>query len=120
MILWLDHLIFGNGFGMATPYCDGRFYWLSGELYTFLPGFGAQLHSYQWTHPKAGEERSLAGRVFRPLCSTRRWGRVEVAWAMVGMPRDIDATNAEIRALEADLGRAWPPLRNVVPLRKQG
>ncbi len=113
MILVLDHWIFGNGHGMKSPYFDDKFYWLtdggralpgasgggeSGQLYTFMPGLGAQLHSYQWTHPNAGEERMLLGRRFRPLHSTRRWGRVEVAWAMQG-PKDIDA----IRLLKTDL-----------------
>lgn len=106
MILWLDHLIFGNGRGLATPYFDGRFYWLSGELYTFMHGHGAQLHSIQWTHPKPGERRRLCGREFVAFNSTRRWGRVMVAWAMVGLPRDIDAANAAIRELKQDLGRS--------------
>lgn len=43
MILELDYLIFGNGYGMAAPRHDNVFYWLSGELYTFSYGFGAQL-----------------------------------------------------------------------------
>lgn len=105
MILAIDHRIFGNGYGMASPHCDARFYWLSGEMYSFTPGFGAQLMSIQWTHPKAGEERILAGRKFRPLHSRRRWCRVVVSWAMVGLPHDIDAVNAELRKLENDLGK---------------
>jgi hypothetical protein len=103
MILWLDHRIFGNGWGLKSPFWDNRFYWLKGELYTFMGGFGAQLHSIQWRHPKAGERRRLIGREFVVLHSNRRWGRVIVAWAMVAMPRDIDAANAAIRLLERDL-----------------
>jgi hypothetical protein len=105
--LWLDHKIFGNGYGMATPYFDGKFYWLSGELYTFMAGFGAQLHSYQWRHPKPGESRRLCGRDFRPFHSTRRGVRVEVAWA-THLPEDIDAKNAALRDLERDLGKTIP------------
>jgi len=105
-MLWLDHKIFGNGRGMASPYFDARFYWLSGELYTFMAGFGAQLHSYQWRHPKPGETRRLCGRDFRPFSSSRRWGRVEVAWA-TNLPSGIDAANAALRELERDLGRPY-------------
>lgn len=108
MIFPIDHWIFGNGHGLGSPYFDARFYWLSGEIYHFSPGFGAQLTSFQWTHPNAGEERTLAGRKFRPLHSSRTWGRVRIAWAMQGLPRDIDEKNAALRALEADLGRSFP------------
>src|SRR3546814_6094408 len=62
MILPLDHLIFGNGHGMKSPYFDNRFYWLSGELYTWIGGLGAQLRSIQWRHPKPGEVRHLCRR----------------------------------------------------------
>lgn len=118
MIVWLDHKIFGNGYGMASPYFDGKFYWLSGQFYTFMHGFGAQLHSYQWRHPKAGEERKLSGRCYRPFHSHRRWlylwrdkywavrlpiARVEVAWC-THLPENIDAANAEIREIEKKLG----------------
>lgn len=105
MILWLDHLIFGNGRGMKSPYFDSRFFWLNGELYTAMSGFGAQLHSYQWTHPKAGERRRICGRDFIPLHSSRRWIRVEVAWSWVGLPKDINEANEELRQLEKELGR---------------
>lgn len=71
MIPWLDFKIFGSGHGMAVPYFDGRFYWLvdtygrerngrNGEFYKYSAGLGAQLNSYQWTHPRAGERRRLA------------------------------------------------------------
>lgn len=115
MILWLDHKIFGNGKGMKSPFFDDRFYWLvdtyrlgrsrraHGELYTFMSGLGAQLHSYQWTHPLAGETRQLIGREFRPLHSRRKHGRVEIAWAMTMLPRDLDGRHAAIRALQDDL-----------------
>lgn len=61
MILWLDHLIFGNGYGLRSPYFDNRYYWLSGQLYTWSGWLGAQLQSFQWFHPKPGEERRLGG-----------------------------------------------------------
>lgn len=119
MILWLDHKIFGDGHGLASPHCDNRFYWLSGELYTFMSGFGAQLHSFQWRHPQAGEERRLFGYRFRPLHSHRhflwlwrdRWFpiplpicRVSVAWTRVDLPKGIDEANAALREMEKQVG----------------
>lgn len=41
-MLFLDFLIFGNGHGLASPYFDDRFYWLSGRLYTWIGGFGTR------------------------------------------------------------------------------
>ena len=112
-MIWLDHLIFGNGRGLMSPYFDNRFYWLvdtmrgrktgRGRLYTFSHGFGAQLHSKEWRHPKAGTRRRLIGRDFVIFQSSRRWLRVDVSWAMVGMPRPIDEANEAIRRLSADL-----------------
>lgn len=119
MIFWLDHKIFGNGHGLSSPICDGRYYWLSGQFYTFMGGFGAQLHSIQWTHPNAGEERKLFGYRFRPLHSTREWlwlfrdslfpiplpiSRVMIAWGRVDLPRDIDGANAALREMRAQVG----------------
>lgn len=117
MILSLDHRIFGNGFGMASPYHDARYYWLvdtyqrdrdgrHGQLYQWLGGLGAQLTSRQWAHPKPGERRELAGREFVPFISTRRWLRVEVSWAMPRLPDKLDEANAAIAALKNDLGKA--------------
>lgn len=114
MSFWIDHKIFGDGHGLKSPYFDNRFYWLvdtsrysrsarRGALYTFMYGFGAQLHSRQWLHPKPGERRTLIGREFVAFSSSRRWLRVEVAWAMTSMPRDIDGQHRAIRALAADL-----------------
>lgn len=116
MILALDHLIFGNGFGMASPYHDARYYWLvntyqqerngrHGALYQWSGWFGAQLRSIQWTHPRAGERRRLAGREFVVFNSLRRWFRVEVSWALVGLPKDITEANATLRQFERELGR---------------
>lgn len=103
--LWLDHLIFGNGRGLKSPYFDNHFYWLGGRLYTFSYGFGAQLQSFQWTHPNAGERRKLCGREFQPLHSSRSWLRVEVAWSMVDMPKSLDDGHEAIRQLKADLDK---------------
>lgn len=105
MMLWIDHLIFGNGRGLRSPYFDNRFYWLSGRLYTFMHGHGAQLHSFQWLHPKAGEVRKLSGRDYRVFHSTRRWLRVVVAWS-TRLPDDIDAANTMLHAIKAGLGEA--------------
>lgn len=128
MSLWLDHLIFGNGHGLSSPYFDNKFYWLvdikqgrdgsNGQIYTFMAGFGAQLYSFQWRHPKAGEERILAGKNFRPLHSTRQFlwlwrnsifsiplpiARISVAWSWVDLPKDIDAANTALRDLRKTL-----------------
>lgn len=102
-MLELDHAIFGNGNGMKSPYHDNHFYWVSGRLYTWIGGFGAQLKSYQWTHPKAGERRTLAGREFVIFSSSRRWCRVECAWALVDLPKDINEANAALRDLRGTL-----------------
>ena len=119
MILWLDHKIFGNGHGLGTPYFDGRFYWLSGQLYTWMSGFGAQLHSIQWTHPNAGERRKLFGYTFAPLNSTRYrlwlWrdsnfpiptpiSRVMIAWGRVDLPKDINEANAALNQMQREIG----------------
>lgn len=119
MMLWLDHKIFGNGRGLRSPYCDNRFYWLSGEIYTFMQGLGAQLHSFQWRHPRPGEERKLFGYRFRPLHSSREflwlWRdsvfpiptpicRVSVAWSRVDLPDDINQANAALREMAKEVG----------------
>lgn len=110
MILWLDHRIFGNGFGLGAPFWDQRYFWLTqnhlrGELYTYMGGLGAQLHSIQWTHPKAGERRHLSGYEFKVVHSTRRWCRVMVAWGLTRLPEGIDAANEMIRQVERDLAK---------------
>lgn len=102
-MLWLDHLIFGNGYGLKSPFFDNRFYWLKGNLYTFSFGFGVQLTSFQWFHPNAGERRHLCGRTFQPLYSRRRGPRVMVGWSMATMPPGSDNQLSEIRLLKQDL-----------------
>jgi hypothetical protein len=126
MIVWLDHKIFGNGYGLGSPYWDSRFYWLSGEFYTWAGWFGCQLQSFQWRHPRAGERRRLAGRTFEVYRSERMYwwlgrryifgvplpiGRVRVTWALAGddaLSKDIDTANAQLRKLSADLGDWFP------------
>lgn len=115
MIVWLDHLIFGNGHGLASPYCDSHFYWLNGEVYHWIGGHGAQLASFQWTHPKPGERRIIRGVEFQVFRSDRKWltvgpgglrlfplpiARVEVTWAMVGFPHNINLANAALACLK--------------------
>lgn len=103
MILFLDHKLFGNGYGLKSPYFDSAFYWLNGELYTFAYGFGAQLQSIQWTHPVPGERRTLAGREFVVFSSRREWLRVVVYWSMVNMPKDLEHMCITIKKLKSDL-----------------
>lgn len=104
----LDHRIFGNGYGFRSPYFDNVFYWLDGELYTFMAGLGAQLHSVQWRRPLAGEKRVLGGEPFRPLHSHRRWGRVMVAWAWQRLPQPLDEAHRALEWLQGHLGRYSP------------
>ncbi len=93
MMLWLDFKIFGHGHGLGVPFWDEAFYWLAdsdgkhGAFYTYGGGFGAQLTSFQWTHPRPQERRLLAGMEFSPFQSFRQWGRVRVTWAVnIGRP----------------------------------
>jgi len=117
MIFWLDHRIFGNGYGLKSPYFDDRFYWLNGRVYTWIGGFGAQFQSIQWRHPRAGEERTILGRKFRPLHSERQWlwlwhdkifsiplpiGRVRVSWSC-SLPGDVHKAGADLRELQSRL-----------------
>lgn len=104
MIPALDFRIFGNGHGFGAPYWDQTFYWLSGEFYTYMAGLGAQLHSVQWTHPKAHEVRRLCGVDFRPFSSRSKWGRVMVAWS-TKLPDDLTAANEWLRQFRAHLSQ---------------
>lgn len=107
MTLWLDHKLFGNGRGMKSPYFDNRFYWLSGQLYTWIGGLGAQLQSIEWRHPRPGDNRILCGLEFRPFNSVRTGPRVRVSWA-TRLPHDLNGANAFLRRLEASLGGLFP------------
>jgi hypothetical protein len=107
----LDFLLFGNGHGLAAPYFPERFIWIGGRFYTWIGGHGAQMVSREWRAPPPQERRTIAGRQFMPF-QTRRCGpRVEVSWTMADLPRDLNAANASIRALERDLAKSdilWP------------
>lgn len=110
----LDWMIFGNGHGMKSPFWDDVFYWLhdqtrggtgeGGRFYSWIGGHGAQLASREWRMPPPGTRRRLAGREFVVFQASRRLLRVEVSWAMVRLPNDIDEANAAIRELKRDLG----------------
>jgi hypothetical protein len=83
----LDWWLFGNGRGMASPYWDDAFFWLSGHMYQWIGGFGAQLSSIEWKTPKAGTRRKLLGRQFIVFNVERRLVRVRVSWALADPPR---------------------------------
>ena len=107
---WLDFRLFGNGHGMAPPYWDGTFYWLSGDMYRWSWGFGAQLHSFGWRIPAPGTERRLFGHTFRVFSATRRGPRVMIAWGHAPAIRD----SGEIARIQQDMldhiaGRATTP-----------
>ena len=109
----LDFAIFGNGHGLKSPYFDDVFYWLvdtnagrehgKGAFYTFSHGLGAQLRSCQWRIPAPGARRRLAGREFVAFSVIRRLFRVQVSWALCGMPSNLDDAHVAIRTLKADL-----------------
>jgi len=107
MIIWLDHLIFGNGHGIKSPYFDDVYFWQNGEFYLFSPGLGAQLTSFQWNHPRPQERRIIANRLFSPFCSRRSWGRVIVSWSLCGYDSidalSIDRAREAINELQKDL-----------------
>lgn len=118
MILALDHLLFGNGFGLASPLNDRTYHWLvdtsdgkregrNGRLYSFMVGLGAQLHSIEWFAPPAGTSRVLGGRKFYVFSSCRRGLRVQVAWAMSRVPDELDAALADIRGFGQRLGNSF-------------
>lgn len=119
MALSLDFLIFGNGYGLKSPYFDDLFFWIvdtkpggrqhgKGSLYTWIGGLGAQLDSRQWRMPELGERRHLAGHEFVAFQAARSWVRVRVSWALVDLPKDLDEAHAAIRNLKADLIRCDP------------
>ena len=101
-MFWLDWKLFGNGRGMASPFCDDVFYWLGGRFYRWVGGFGAQLQSIEWRTPKPGTRRYLIGEEFVVFSAARRWIRVEVSWALVKRPKEY----AEVIALQKRL-QAW-------------
>jgi hypothetical protein len=114
----LDLATFGNGFGYGAPFFDQRFFWMvdtkdaersqrNGRLYTFNAWRGAQLHSTQWTHPRAGERRRLSGREYVVYQSSRRWFRVMVSWRLVDLDRckTLDEEHALLATVEKELCR---------------
>lgn len=118
MTLTLDQWIFGNGHGLKSPYFDDIYLWLvdtkpaersgsNGRRYTWIGGIGAQLRSFEWRVPKPGTRRILAGREFVVFNATRRGLRVDVSWALVGLPRSLDEANAAIRELSALLHQPY-------------
>lgn len=110
-MFWIDWKLFGNGFGMGSPFWDDAFFWLRdrsngergpGYFYRWGGGFGAQLYSIEWFAPKAGTRRNLFGRDFVVFSVHRKWLRVEVSWALARGVREAE----EIRALREELV-AW-------------
>lgn len=107
MILWFVFKRFGNGWGVASPYFDDKFYWLSScrgkksasNWYKWAGGFGAQLESFEWKTPPAGSKRVLFGREFRLFSVDRRFPITRCAWALVGgcnTPEELNALKREL------------------------
>ena len=112
MALWLDMLLFGSGYGLGAPYWDQKFYWLcDGEtqrarFYTWIGGYGAQLQSFSWRHPRAGTEIQIAGERLRIFSSHRRWIRVRCSWALVRLPPELDDSRLAIERFRNRLGES--------------
>ena len=108
-MIWLDMMIFGSGLGLGAPYWDQRFYWLCDGLtqksrfYTWIGGYGAQLQSFAWRHPRAGTEIEVAGERLRIFSSHRRWLRVRCSWALVRLPHDLDEQRSAIERFRSKL-----------------
>ena len=110
MGLWLDHKLFGNGRGLKSPYFNDTYFWLrdemrpqsKGRLYTWMGGFGAQLHSIEWFAPHPDTCRRLFGQEFKVFNVSRCWLKVRVAWAATRQFKDYE----EVRALERQLVEA--------------
>jgi len=100
MMFWLDWKLFGNGWGMASPFCDDVFYWLRGHWYQWIGGFGAQLQSIEWLTPKPGTTRTLLGQEFRVFSANRRGPRVRVSWALA---QSSEVTAERLRELHSRL-----------------
>jgi len=104
---------FGSGYGLAVPYFNGEFYWLHdqqweregkrvGAWYQWSGGLGAQLHSYTFLAPKAGETRDLFGHRFKVFQTPERRGfTVRTSWAL----NDENPTVERLRELEQELQR---------------
>ncbi len=100
----LDWFLFGNGYGMGSPYFDDTFYWLKdmschdrgkarGQMYRWGGGLGSQLNSCEWRAPRPQERRLLFGHQFQPFYVTRHGLRVDVSWELVGGVRDVEHVN---------------------------
>jgi hypothetical protein len=105
--LWLDFLIFGNGFGIGAPAFPQTFTWYEGRFYSWIGGFGAQLQSFEWRCPPAGTRRRIAGRDYRVFNASRRWLRCRVAWELCRFPHDINEANALLPVLKRELQEAY-------------
>lgn len=110
-MLTIDHWIFGNGFGLGSPFFDARYYWLVDEYHKPRDGKNGQLYTwtglccFQWTRPNINERRLLAGHTFQVCYSDRRWGRVQVYWSLTDMPRDVDLCDALVETVKKDLDK---------------
>lgn len=111
--------IFGDGHGMAAPTLNQRFYWLvdlnglKGRFYSFSPGLGAQLESYEFRRPRVGEERRFGKLRFVPFQQARGYVRDpffdlpliplmwRVSWRCIDLPPK--ATAEDVRAIEKEL-----------------
>lgn len=106
-MLWLDHLIFGDGYGLRSPSCDDVYYWVGGKLIVWSGGYGSQLNTFQWFKPNVEDRIKVCGYEMRPFLSQRgrfplRW---RVSWCFVSHPDKSSEHNAQITDLRNKLMR---------------
>ncbi len=106
----LAFIAIGDGRGIAQPFWDGTWYWLHDQIweregkrrsawYQISGRLGAQLHSVEFTTPRAGEEREIFGYRIRVFSTgaRRRGPIVETSWCFADLPTSLDEVHAYIR-----------------------
>jgi len=82
---------------------DKAFFRLDGRLYSWSPGFGAQLESKEWFRVPAGAERTLLGETFRVWRSDREGLKFTTTWGMVALPKTLDEIHEHLREFKEKL-----------------
>ena len=82
---------------------DRVYFEIDGRKYTFLGGFGAQLHSIESNHISKGSVRYIGDRLFyvfsiQPLGLFHK--RYDIAWGMVLDNPDLDTMHANIASFK--------------------
>ena len=81
-------------------YNDKAVFTLDDREYTFSPGLGCQLISYEKSRVEMGTVRYIGDRLFRLFSCTRSgWGHFQLDWALVIDDTNIDECNMAIASL---------------------